>query len=147
MRRIIIVAFAAATAALAILAGSAAASGPAAPGKEILQITCGANTFTISVQRGENSNGAGQIVGQKGHGIPVSFEFSVFDVTTNTLVFSDTEAVGGGHAHPNQTTTTCSFPIFEGTAADFFGTEPLPPGVAPSDTISATGSVQVILKP
>ncbi len=145
MRRLTIAGAAALAAALTILAGAASASGPAAPGKEIVQLTCGSDSFTISVQRGENSNGAGQIVGQKGHGIPVSFTFSVFDVTTNTAVFADTSAVGGGHAHPNQPTTACSFAIFEGTAADFFGPE-LPPGVAATDTISATGSVDVILK-
>jgi hypothetical protein len=36
--------------------------------------------------------------------------------------------------------------FFEGTAADFFGSEPLPPGVAPTDIIRASLTVAVILK-
>jgi hypothetical protein len=146
MRRII-GCLAATAIALAVLAGSAAASGPAAPGRDIIQLTCGSDTFTISVPRAEDSNGVGQIVGQKGHGIPVTFTFSVFDVTTNTLVFSEASAVGGGHAHPNQATPSCTAVFFEGPAADFFGPEPLPPGVAPTDIIRASVAVDVILKP
>jgi hypothetical protein len=148
MRRTITIigCLAATVTALGVLAGSAAASGPAAPGKDILQITCGSDTFAISVPRGESSNGAGQIVGHKGHGIPVSLVFSFFDVTTDTLLDSEASAVGGGHAHPNQATTSCTIVFFEGTAADFFGPEPLPPGVAPTDIIRASVAVDVILK-
>jgi hypothetical protein len=146
MRRIIIVCVAAVAAALALWAGTALASGPAPPGKEILQITCGSDTFSIAVPRGEDAFGAAQIVGQKGHGIPVALEFSIFDVTTNTLLFSGPTAVGHGHAHPNQPVTSCTVVFFEGAAADFFGSEPLPAGVAPSDIIRASLTVAVILK-
>jgi hypothetical protein len=146
MRRIIIVSLAAAAAALALWGGTAAASGPAAPGKDIIQATCGTNTFTIAVPRGEDAVGAAQIVGQKGHGIPVTFEFSIVDVTTNTLLFTGSNAVGHGHSHPNQPTTSCTVVFFEGTAADFFGSEPLPPGVAPTDIIRASLTVALILK-
>jgi hypothetical protein len=127
-------------------ASPASASGPAAPGKEILTIDCqGIGTLTVSVQRGENSNGVGQIVGAKGHGIPVRFSFTVLDVTTGDVVFSDTESVGGGHAHPNQPTTACSFTEFEGTAAEVFDGE-LPPGVEPTDVVRGVGTVDVIIK-
>jgi hypothetical protein len=146
MRRIIVVCVTAVAATLALWAGIAAASGPAPPGKEILQITCGSDTFTIAIPRGEDAFGAAQIVGQTGHGIPVSLSFSLVDVTTNTLLDSGSTAVGGGHAHPNQTTTNCTAVLFEGTAADFFGPEPLPPGVAPTDIIRASLSVDVIIK-
>lgn len=132
-------------AAFATWGGTAAASGPAAPGKDIVQITCGSDTFSIAVPRGEDAVGAAQIVGQKGHGIPVRIGFSILDVTTNTLLDGGSTAVGGGHAHPNQTTANCTVVFFEGTAADFFGTD-LPPGVAPSDIIRASLAVDVILK-
>jgi hypothetical protein len=145
MRRIMIFCVATIAATLALWAGAAAASGPAPPGKDILQVTCGSDTFTIAVPRGEDAFGAAQIVGQTGHGIPVRVSFSLVDVTTNTLLDSGSTAVGGGHAHPNQTTTSCSI-VFEGTAADFFGPDPLPPGVAPTDIIRFSLSVDVILK-
>jgi hypothetical protein len=144
MRRIIIACVA--TAALATWGGTAAASGPAPPGKEILELACAGDTFTISLPRGESSNGAAQLVGQKGHAIGVSFEFSVFDVTTDTLLFSESDARGGGHAHPNQTTRHCTVALFEGTAEDFFGLDPLPPGVAPTDIVRADLGVDAIFK-
>jgi hypothetical protein len=146
MRRIIIICLAAITVALAVLAGSAAASGPGATGKEILQISCGTDTFTIAVPRGENAFGAAQIVGHKGHLIPVSLVFSVVDVTTDALLDSGSTAVGHGQAHPNQDTTRCTVVLFEGTAADFFGSDPLPPGVAATDVIRASLSVDAIAK-
>jgi hypothetical protein len=146
MRRIIISSSAAIVVALAVLTGSAAASGPAAPGKQIVQLTCGSDTYTISIQRGENSGGAAQIVGRNGHFIGVSFDFTLLDVTTNTVLDTESSAVGGGHAHPNQATRSCSVVFFEGTATDFFGPEPLPPGVAPTDIIRADVVVGAIPK-
>jgi hypothetical protein len=146
MRRIITSGVAAMAVALAVFAGTAAASGPAPPGRDIIQLTCQGTTFTIAVPRAGDSNGVGQIVGQKGHGIPVTFEFTILDVTTDTVLFSEADAVGGGHAHPNQPATSCTAVAFEGTAADFFGPDPLPPGVAPTDIIRASIAVDVILK-
>jgi len=146
MRQIIITCLAATAVALTVLAGSAAASGPAAPGKEILQISCGTDAFTIAVPRGENAFGAAQLVGHSGHLIPVSLVFSVVDVTNDTLLDSGSTAVGHGQAHPNQDTTRCTVVLFEGTAADFFGSDPLPPGVAPADVIRASLSVDAIAK-
>jgi hypothetical protein len=147
MRRLAFVGLIAVCAALAA-ASTAAASGPAAPGKDVIQIDCGsAGTFWVSVpNQDHDNNGVGQIVGEKGHGIPVSFTFTVSDATTNTVLFSDSNAVGKGHAHPNQATTPCSFQPFPDTvASDFFG-EDLPPGVAPTDIISGTATVGVIIK-
>jgi hypothetical protein len=145
MRLIIISCLAVTALALAVLAGSAAGSGPAAPGKNIFEITCGGDTFTIAVPRGEDAFGAAQIVGQTGQGIPVSLTFSLVDLTTETLLDSGTTEVGQGHAHPNQTTTSCTIVLFEGTAADFFGPE-LPPGVAAADIVQFSLAVEVILK-
>jgi hypothetical protein len=145
MRRII-VCLATTAIALAVFTGSATASGPAAPGKDILEITCGNSTFTIAVPRGEDAFGAAQVVGEKGHAIPVTLVFSVVDVTTNTPLETGTTMVGHGNAHPNQPTTSCTVVFFEGTAADFFGSEPLPPGVAPTDIIRASLAVVLIPK-
>jgi hypothetical protein len=147
MRKLVLVGLVVAVAGL-ISAAPASASGPAAAGKEILSLNCeGLGSITVSVATGENSNGAGQIVGSQGHGIPVSFTFTATDVTTGVDLFSDTFATGKGHAHPNQSTVACTFEEFEVSASEFFGSDPLPIGVAPTDTIRGTGSVDVILKP
>jgi len=134
-------------AALAMFTGGAAASGPAPPGKDVVDLNCvGIGVVTVSVPGSENNNGVGQIVGAKGHGIPVAFTFTVTDVTTDTVIFSESSAVGHGHAHPHQATTTCSGVVFSGPASDFFGPGPLPPGVDATDTIEVSFVVEVILK-
>ena len=133
--------------ALSVLTAGAAASGPAAPGKEIINLTCeGIGPVTVSVQRGESSNGAGQLVDERGHGIGVAFTFTVTDVTTGTVLESESSAAGGGNAHPNQATTTCSGVVFSGPASVFFGGGPLPPGVAATDTIEVSIVAEVIVK-
>lgn len=129
-------------------AGTAVASGPPAPGKDLIELTCQGfdQPITVSVARGDDNNGAGQIVGMQGHGIPVSFTFTIIDETTAEVVDSETSAVGGGHAHSNQQTTECSGTLFEGSASDFFGDE-LPPDVSADDTILVTIDVFVVIKP
>jgi hypothetical protein len=134
-------------AALVVFTSGAAASGPAPPGKDVINLTCvGIGPVTVSVPRSDRNNGVGQLVGQKGHGIPVSFTSTVADVTTNTVLNTDTSSVGHGHAHPHQTTTTCSGVVFSGPASEFFGGGQLPPGVAPTDTIEVSIVVDVIAK-
>jgi hypothetical protein len=147
MRRIMLALAVSAITTPIIFVGSAAASGPAAPGKEIVEVECaGLGAVTISVPRPEHSRGAGQIVGQKGHGIPTAVSFTLTDVTTSTVLFSESTLVGGGNAHPNQPTSQCKATNFEGPASVFFeGHEP--PGVEPTDTIRATTEVHVIVKP
>jgi hypothetical protein len=130
-----------------IVTTAASASGPAAPGKETVQLTCdGLGTITVSVQRGENANGAGQIVDTQGHGIPVDATLTVTDLTTALVLGSETTATGQGSGHPNQPATHCSGALFQGTAADFFGTD-LPPGVAPTNTVQLTIDGFAIVKP
>jgi hypothetical protein len=146
MRTKLVLLLLAATAASGIVAATASASGPAAPGKELVQLTCdGLGTITVSVQRGENANGAGQIVDAKGHGIPVEATLTLTDLTTSTVLGSETTATGHGNGHPNQPATHCSGVLFEGSAADFFGTD-LPPGVAPTDTVQLTIDGFAIIK-
>lgn len=134
-------------AALALFTGGASASGPAAPGKDVIHLNCvGLGDVTVSVPRSENNNGVGQLVGGKGHGIPVAFTVTFTDVTTNTVIGSESSAVGGGNAHPHQATTTCSGVVFSAPASVFFGGGPLPPGVAPTDTIEVSIVGEVIVK-
>jgi len=147
MPRTLLCTFAATVAALALFTGAASASGPAPPGKEIVNVTCeGIGPLTVSVARGEKSHGAGQIVGQKGHGIPVTNTFTLTDITTERVVFTETRLSGGGHGHSNQAATPCSAIAFSGTAEEFFGTEPLPEGVSPTDELEGTILVDVIVK-
>jgi hypothetical protein len=135
----------AATVATGLAAATASASGPASPGKELVQITCdGFAPFTVAVQRGDNANGAGQLIDMKGHGIPVENTFTLTDLTTSTVV--DTEVTTTGqNGHSNQPATHCSGVLLEGSASDFFGTD-LPPGVAPTDTVQLSLEASVILK-
>ena len=145
--RIVLLLFVAALV-IGVYAGGASASGPAAPGKNLVTLNCGGGvgTVTVSVQRGRNSNGAGQIVGRKGHGIPVSFTSTVTDVTTHTVLHTDSHAVGKGHAHRNQVTTHCSGVVFDAPASVFFAPGPLPAGVHATDDIQVSIDVEVIIK-
>jgi hypothetical protein len=134
-------------AALALLSGQAFASGPAPKGKEVVKLTCeGLGEVSVSVPPGEKSNGAGQIVGAKGHGIPVAFTFTLTDVTSGKVLSTEQTAAGGGHAHSNQSTTSCSGVAFEAPASEFFEGGPLPPEVNPTDVIQASLDGQVIVK-
>jgi hypothetical protein len=137
--------------AIATTAVSASAAGAAPPpresthGRETVQVQCeGFGTLTVQVPSNEHSNGAGQIVGEKGHGIPVAFTATIEDVSKGVVLFGESTKVGHGHAHPNQPTTTCR-QVLEASAHEFFGEE-LPAGVAPTDLIRATFEVQVIVK-
>ena len=147
MRRRMPCAAALTVAALAVFSGGASASGPAAPGKDVIQLNCeGLGDVMVSVPGSEQNNGAGQIVGAKGHGIGVEFTFTITDVTTDTVLESDSGAPGGGHAHPNQPTSTCSGVLFSAPASVFFEGRPLPPGVAPTDVIEFSLEGEVIIK-
>ena len=135
-------------AAMAVFTGAAIASGPAAPGKTVINLVCdelGPVSVTVPAAQSDN-NGAGQLLGEAGHGIPVAFTTTVTDVTTNTVLDVSSSAVGGGHAHSNQATVTCSGVVFSAPASVFFGPDPLPPGVAATDTIEVSISGEVIPK-
>lgn len=133
--------------AMSLFAAGAAAAPPAEKGKELVELECeGLGTVTVSVPRSERNNGVGQVVGQKLHGIPVSFSFTATDVTTGTVIFEESQESGKGHGHPNQETTLCKA-TFESVAAEFFeGEEELPEGVSPTDLIRATIEARVIVK-
>ena len=136
-----------AAAASALLAGAAAASGPAAPGKRLVEVNCqGLGALTVSIAPSEHANGAGQVVGAKAHGIPVSTTFTVTDTTTSTVVFSETESRSSGPAHHNQSSVACKSAPLEEEASKFFAGGPLPPGVATTDTIRVEFEVHIVPK-
>jgi hypothetical protein len=135
-----------ATATAGIPAAAASASGPAAPGKELVQITCdGLGTITVAVQRGDGSNGAGQIVDAQGHAMGVETTFQLTDLTTSTVIATETRASGQGNGHPNQAATHCFGIVFQGPAPGFFEGD-LPPGVAPTDAVQVTVDAFAIIK-
>lgn len=143
MQRSLLCGIAATVAALAVFTGAASASGPAPPGKDLALLSCtGIGDVTVSVPRGGNNNGVGQEVGATGHGIPVSSTVTLTDVTTNTVLNSQSKAIGDGNAHPNQTTTTCSGLLFSGPASVFFAAGPLPPGVPPPTPSNSASSLK-----
>ena len=135
-------------AALAVFTGAATASGPAAPGKTVINLVCDElGPVSVSVPPSQqDNNGAGQLLGEPGHGIPVAFTTTVTDVTTNQVLDVSSSAVGGGHGHTNQATLTCSGVVFSAPASVFFGGQPLPSGVSPTDTIEVSISGEVIPK-
>ncbi|HEU5213874.1 MAG TPA: hypothetical protein VFU10_13980 [Gaiellaceae bacterium] len=95
------------------------------------------------MQRGEKANGAGQIVDATGHGIPVEAVLTLTDLTTATVLATETTATGHGNGHPNQQTTRCSGVLFEGPASDFPDSLP---GVAPGDTVQLTIDALAVLQ-
>jgi hypothetical protein len=146
---------ASAVAALALVPCSAAfASGPGGGsgngsgnnGRNQVMLNCGGQEFTVAVTQGGNSNGAGQIVGMKGHGIPTTGTFTVIDTTANVELFSG--PAGNGHGHPNQATTECMGIAFIGTVADLGPPPPggYPAGVLPTDSVEGNVDIFVILK-
>lgn len=136
----------------AALLAAALAVGPLAapaqaqpPGHEVETVECeGLGTIEISTQRSDN-RGAVQIIGTKGHLIPVQFSFSLENLTTGMVLFEETEPLSG-KSHQNQATTTCSL-SFTGTWDEIGepGGEP-PPGVEPDDILRVTLTVDVVAK-
>lgn len=120
-----------------------------AKGHNVETVVCeGLGTIDISVQdtHSDTNWGGVQIIGTTGHLIPVSFEFTLEDLTKGTVLFSDSSAKGAGHANNNQTLTTCS-QTFTGTFAELSEPgEALPPGVDPDDILQFTLTAQVVVK-
>src|ERR1700758_5135955 len=144
MKRTLLVLAVGALALSGVFADGAAASGPA--GKRTVEVECeGIGTLTVRVQPNERGKGAGQVVGQHLHGIPVSTSFTFTNVTKG-FTETETETKGGGHGNHNQTPTACKEAPIEGEAAELFGEEELPPGVAPTDIIRIEFEVQVVIK-
>ena len=135
--------------ATALLSGTATASGPTPPPKDTFVVECeGLGSFTIAAPASESGHGVAQIVGEKGHGIPVSSTVTVTGVTTKAVLFSEPDAKGSSQGNRNQTATTCSGTDAEVPASTFFGERglELPEGVSPEDIIRAFTESQVVIK-
>jgi hypothetical protein len=112
------------------------------------QVSCDGHELTIRSNENNSSDHGGwssvQIVqGGSGHLTPVAFSGSLYDVTTESEIFSFSQAKGGGHAAHNTATTTCTQEE-QGTLADFLepGDE-LPPGASPDDDVTFTFTATV----
>src|SRR5262245_51375240 len=67
-------------------------------------INCGGDTMTLTVTQTSNDNSVARGVGTLSGGshlIPTSFSFTATDVTTNTVLFADTQAKGKGNGQHN----------------------------------------------
>jgi hypothetical protein len=138
-------------ASLGLVLGPAAwpAQAGQARGHNIETIDCeGLGTIQVSTQdtHSDTNWGAVQIVDTSGHLMPVSFTFTLEDLTTDTVLFSDSQDKGSGNANNQQSTVTCS-ESFTGTLADFSEPgEPLPPGTSGDDLVLFTLTAEAIVK-
>jgi len=143
------------TVGVATLAGSAAAmlitaSGANAAGLQEQPLTCDNGQEIVVLTNNNNSSDMGgweavQVVsGGSGRLIPTQFEFSAFDITTNTPIFDGTQLKGSGNANHRQATVTCS-DTQTATLGDLLepGDE-VPPGAQLSDEVSFTISATVV---
>src|SRR5215468_9665011 len=107
-------------------------------------VTCGGETLTLTVTNTSNENsvawGVGTISGGT-HLIPTSFSFTAIDVTTNTVLFSDTQAKGKGNGLHNAAQITCN-----GTPESATAGELGIPGVDPADVIMVNFTVTAVPK-
>lgn len=121
------------------------AVGAAGAGRVQETLTCtGFGSLTVTVTSTTNDHsvawGTGKVSSSL-HGIPVSSTASVMDLTTDTLLFSFSQAKGNGNGMHNQPTVTCTSPPLTTTAG-----EAGIPGVNPTDVIEFDSSVQVVVK-
>jgi hypothetical protein len=137
---------AAVTAAVALFAAGAGVAAPPQPQTLSCQGLGDVQILVGPANGADQSFGAARIVGD-GHLIPVDFQFSAFDVTTNTPLFdSGLVSKGSGNGNHNQSTIFCS-ETETATLADFLDPgEPVPPGATLSDIVTFTIDVNAILK-
>ena len=125
--------------------------GSASAAQSYIPLECSdGSSIVVRVPESHSSDNGGWSVGRvvdggSGHLIPTSFMFTLYDVTTESTVFSDQQAKGGGHANHRQASVTCSN-TDSGSAGDLFGSD-LPPGVSAGDTVTVTISVEAVAKP
>jgi hypothetical protein len=143
---------AAAVAGLTMVGGALVAAQPASAAQSTQPFLCDGQQLTLRTNNNNSSDhggwGAGIVVdGGTGHLIPTAFSGSLYDVTTDTIVFDFNQVKGGGHANANQQTISCSAE-FGSTLGDFAGPgNPLPPGTSASDVVVFTIDVTAVRKP
>jgi hypothetical protein len=138
MRRVL---FATVFSAIAALAVSGVASADRTP----FTVVCGGETLTLTVTSTTNEHGIAWGVGTISGGthlIPTSFSFTATDLTTDEVVFSETQMKGRGNAQRNQSTITCYGEPEQATAGEL-----RIPEVDPSDIIELTFTVTAVVKP
>jgi hypothetical protein len=136
-----------AAAAFASGPGGGSGNGSGNNGRSQVLIHCAnGQDYTVAITNGGNSNGAGQIVDAKGHGVVANGTFTVTDTTANVVLFQG--PIGHGNGHGNQATTECTGQAFGGTVADLGPPPPggYPVGVSPSDAVVGSFDVFVVLK-
>ncbi|MFL5960834.1 MAG: hypothetical protein ACJ75G_11275 [Gaiellaceae bacterium] len=137
MRRLLALPLAAAVALLAAGVGNA--------GREQQTLTCsGLGTITVTVTTTKTDHsvawGTGKVSSSL-HGIPVSFSGTVTDLTTNTTLFTFSQAKGKGHGMHRQSAVLCTSPPETTTAA-----QAGIPGVNPTDIVEFDFSAMVVIK-
>jgi hypothetical protein len=135
-----------ATATLA-LPGAAFADDGASIGRQTMQLDCtGLGTITVLTppSSAHDNWSAAQIV-TGGHFVPVAFTYLVYDETAG-LTLGD-ETVTHPAAHSRQSTTTCAASQTALLADLAPPDEPLPTGIAATDTVTLSFIATVIAKP
>ena len=122
------------------------AAGAGNAGRQQQVLTCGTyGTLTVTVTTTKNDHsvawGTGKVTSPRLLGIPVSFSGSVTDLTTNTVLFTFSQAKGKGHGMHSHSTVTCTSPP-QTTTAGAAGI----PNVNPTDTVEMDFSAQVVVK-
>jgi hypothetical protein len=127
--------------------GAAFASGDTAAGRQTMQLDCtGLGTITVltpPVAAHDNWSAAQIVTG--GHFVPVAFTYLVYDDTAG-LTLGD-ETVTHPAAHSRQSTTTCAASQTALLADLAPPDEPLPTGIAATDTVTLSFIATVIAKP
>ena len=137
-------------AALALVGAGVVAAAPAATAAQGLQpLTCDGQDILVRVPDNDSNdnggwNAATVVEGGTGTLVPVTFDISVYDVTLAREIFSAVQVSGGGHAHGNQATVTCS-QMSTATLADMLepGDE-VPPGASLDDEVSFSLTVTAV---
>ena len=123
----------------------AAGVGNAGREQQVLTCTGGLGTITVTVTTTTNDHSVAWGVGtvsNRLHGIPVSFNGTITDLTTGMVLDTFLQAKGHGNGMHNQPTVTCDSPPETATAGEL-GI----PGVDPNDVIQFDFSAQVVLRP
>jgi hypothetical protein len=129
-----------------VVAAALIAAGAGNAGRQQQVLSCGTyGTLTVTVTTTKSDHsvawGTGKVSSPRLLGIPVSFSGSVTDLTTNTVLFTFSQAKGKGHGMHRQTTVTCTSPPTTTTA----GAAGIP-NVNPTDTVEMDFSAQVVVK-
>ena len=137
-------------AALAVIGAGSLLAAPAATAAQGLQpLTCDGQDIVVRTPDNNSSDHGGwssaQIVeGGSGTLVPTSFSGGAYDDTIGESIFEFSQVSGGGHAHNQQQTITCT-QTTTSTLGDLLepGDE-VPPGASLSDQVTFTLTVTAI---